>query len=384
MTLAAEHARRLNHDFIGTEHILLGLLTAPSGQIADVLSSLGADPAKIEQEIEKFVQRGPRPPTRDGSPLTPRAQRAIDFAHHEAAMLSQRIVEPEHLLIGLLREDDGVARRVLQNLGLDLNKVGPLAMRDRLEQMKLIERIVRPIRTSPAGKRQMREELLAHFQDLFEEEYEQRKDRKVAMEAALQRFGNPATLSRELDRAICASDRFRYYTERWIGWRAPESLLRFMTRVAFRAFIITAALICPLILADLLINGWNNQSPNELRAVGGVLLFLPLAQFGLGLTYFKMRDSVWGVFGSPCSLFRTFLFGVCNAMVVILCAFGFIMLANLNPIVPTFLIPPICVAAIFCAIAYFLLARLRGPLEIRDTIWALLKLDDTTPQIAAE
>ena len=123
MSLAAEHARRMKHDFVGTEHLLLGLLAEPSGEIAGLLRGLGAEPASVEAEIEKLVHHGAVALSINTLPFTPRATAAIDLANHEATMLSQRLVEPGHLLLGLLFQSDGVAGMALQNLGLNRSKL---------------------------------------------------------------------------------------------------------------------------------------------------------------------------------------------------------------------------------------------------------------------
>jgi hypothetical protein len=382
MTLASEHARRLNHDYVGTEHILLGLMSEPSGQIADLLSSLGADPARTELEIEKLIARGARPSSLAILPLTPRARVAIDLARQEATVLSQKFVEPEHLLLGLMRQDDGVAARALRNMGLDSRKTAHLVVKDRLEQMRIIERVIRPVRTAVSRKRKMREEFLSHLDGLFEEEFAQRRDRPAALAAAARRFGDPTELAAELDRTVSLRERGRYYAERWLAWQAPEPVLRFMTRVAVAVFVILAVLVVPLFTIGLLVQGWDNRSLDSLRVVAAVLLFIPAAQFGIGIIYFRMRDALWGAFGSRRSLFRAFLLAGCAGLVMLLAAFGFIALVDWNVTVPTYLIVPVCGLAILTAVAYVLLARFRGPTEIRDTAWACLKIDGEMPQIA--
>jgi Clp amino terminal domain, pathogenicity island component len=380
MMLADQHARRLNHDYIGTEHILLGLMSEPSGQIADLLGSLGAHRSSIEQEIEKLISRGQASSLPPVLPLTPRSRVAIELAHHEAAMLSQKFVEPEHLLLGLILQDDGVAARALGNVGLDSREAAHRAVQDRLAQMKIIERIVRPIRTPVARKRKMREEFLCHLDEIFQEELAQLGDRPAALAAAARRLGDPTQLSAELD-AACARQRIAFYIERWIGWQAPESVLRFMTRVAVAVFVILAALVVPPFTIGLFVGGWDSRTLDSLRVVAAVLVFIPAAQFGIGMTYFQMRDALWGAFGSRRSLFRAFFLAGCVGLAMLLAAFGFITLVDWNLMVPTYLILPVCGLAILTACAYFLLARYRGPTEIRDTAWACLKIDDADPQI---
>jgi hypothetical protein len=382
MSLAEAHARRLNHDYVGTEHILLGLMSEPSGQIADLLSSLGADPARTELEIEKLIARGAQPSSVAVVPLTPRAKVVIDLARQEASVLSQKFVEPEHLLLGLMRQDDGVAARALRNMGLDSRQTAHLAVKDRLEQMRIIERLIRPVRTGVARKRKMREEFLSHLDGLFEEECAQLHDRPAALATAARRFGNPAELAAELDRAVSWRDRGAFYVERWIGWQAPESVLRYVTRVSAVSFVILAVILVPLLVVNLALRGWDKESADALRVVAALLLLMPAAQFGTGLSYFKMRDALWGVFGSRRSSFKAFLFAGCNALVVILAGFGFIAMESWNLALPPYQALVICGVAILSAVAYALLARFRGPTEIRDTAWVCLKIDGDGRQIA--
>jgi hypothetical protein len=122
MQLANLEARRLRHEYIGTEHILLGLVREGSGVAAHVLKNLGIDLHKIRLEVGKIVLCGPD--TVYGVfPLTPRAKKVIEHAIDEARNLNHNYVGTEHVLLGLLREHDGVAAIVLQNLGLTLEKV---------------------------------------------------------------------------------------------------------------------------------------------------------------------------------------------------------------------------------------------------------------------
>jgi hypothetical protein len=380
MMLAGQHARRLNHAYVGTEHILLGLMSEQSGQIADLLSSLGAGPTRMEQEIEKLIAPGPAIPLPQDLPLTPRAKTAIELASHQAAMLSEKCVEPGHLLLGLILLDDGVAAQALRNAGLDSRQAAHLAVKDRLEQMKIIERIVRPMRTPVARKRKMREEFLAHLEELYEEEHARLHDRPAALAAAAVRFGDPAKLSAELDGAVSLSDRATFYAERWLMWRAPEPALAYTTRVAVAAFLICAVAVLPAFVLGLFMQGIGENWLGPLRAVAAFLVFMPAAQFGLGLSYLKLRDALWGVFGSRKSLLRAFSFAGVNALVVMVCGLGFIAMADWNLAVPEKFIPSVALAGLLAAMTYGIAARFRGPREIRDTFWALLKIDGDVSQ----
>ena len=123
MALANQEAQRFNHEYIGTEHILLGLVKEGSGVGANVLKNLDIDLRKVRLEVEKLVKPGPEMVTMGKLPQTPRAKKVIEYAIEEARNLNHNYVGTEHLLLGLLREHDGVAAQVLMNLGLKLDQV---------------------------------------------------------------------------------------------------------------------------------------------------------------------------------------------------------------------------------------------------------------------
>ena len=123
MQLANQEAQRFNHEYIGTEHILLGLVKEGSGVAANVLKNLDIDLRKIRLEVEKIVQSGPDMVTMGKLPQTPRAKKVIEYSVEEARNLNHNYVGTEHLLLGLLREQEGVAAQVLMNLGLKLEDV---------------------------------------------------------------------------------------------------------------------------------------------------------------------------------------------------------------------------------------------------------------------
>src|SRR5690606_26601155 len=140
--LARQEAQKFNHEYIGTEHILLGLILEGSGVAATVLRNMDVDLRKIRLEIEKLVQQGPQVMTAPSKlPFTPRAKRVIDLAKEEAATLNHEHVGTEHLLLGLLRENEGIAAQVLMNLGVRLDEV-------REEVLELLS----PDANAPEGK----------------------------------------------------------------------------------------------------------------------------------------------------------------------------------------------------------------------------------------
>jgi ATP-dependent Clp protease ATP-binding subunit ClpC len=123
MQLANSEAQRFNHDYVGTEHLLLGLVKEGSGVASNVLKNLDVDLRKIRVEVEKIVQSGPDMVSMGKLPQTPRAKKVLEYAFEEARNLNHNYVGTEHLLLGLLREQEGVAAQVLMNLNLKLEDV---------------------------------------------------------------------------------------------------------------------------------------------------------------------------------------------------------------------------------------------------------------------
>src|SRR6202451_3440086 len=123
MQLANQEAQRFNHEYIGTEHILLGLVKEGTGVAANVLKNLDIDLRKIRLEVEKIVQAGPDMVTMGKLPKTPRAKKVIEYSIEEARNLNHNYVGTEHLLLGLLREQEGVAAHGLVELGVKLEEV---------------------------------------------------------------------------------------------------------------------------------------------------------------------------------------------------------------------------------------------------------------------
>ncbi len=122
IVLAQEEAQRLGNNYIGTEHILLGIISEGESLAAKVLETLGVNLAKVRQEVEAIVGRGGQTVQQE-MVFTPRAKRVIELAFEEARQLNHNYIGTEHLLLGLIREGEGVAARVLTNLGVDPAKV---------------------------------------------------------------------------------------------------------------------------------------------------------------------------------------------------------------------------------------------------------------------
>ena len=123
MAMAHQEAQGFNHEYLGTEHVLLGLVKQGAGAGATVLKHHDIDLHKVRMEVEKLVKRGPNMVPTGKLPLTPRAKKVIKYAIEEARSLNHNYVGTEHLLLGLLREEDGIAAEVLMNLGQKLEDV---------------------------------------------------------------------------------------------------------------------------------------------------------------------------------------------------------------------------------------------------------------------
>lgn len=122
MALANQEAQRHNHEYLGTEHILLGLIRDGRGVGANVLRAMNVNLSAVCKEIDKLVKPGPDAVTLGKLPQTPKTMKVIEYAIMEARSLRHNYVGTEHLLLGLLREVDGVAAQVLMNMGVDLSK----------------------------------------------------------------------------------------------------------------------------------------------------------------------------------------------------------------------------------------------------------------------
>jgi ATP-dependent Clp protease ATP-binding subunit ClpC len=129
LSLAQEEAQRFNHNYIGTEHILLGLVKESDGAAARILISLSLELNKVRSAVEFIIGRGERRPSPGEIGLTPRAKKVIELAVDEARRLNQQFIGTEHLLIGIMREGEGVASGVLESLGLTLDKIRSEATR---------------------------------------------------------------------------------------------------------------------------------------------------------------------------------------------------------------------------------------------------------------
>jgi ATP-dependent Clp protease ATP-binding subunit ClpC len=132
VVLAQDEARLLDHNYIGTEHILLGLVHEGEGVAAKAMAALGISLEAVRQQVEQIIGRGQQAPS-GHIPFTPRAKKVLELSLRESLQLGHDYIGTEHILLGLLREGEGVAAQVLVRLGADLNRV-------RQEVIKLLRR----------------------------------------------------------------------------------------------------------------------------------------------------------------------------------------------------------------------------------------------------
>src|SRR5437762_2696630 len=122
LQLARKEADRFNHNYVGTEHLLLGLIKLGQGVAVNVLQKMGLDLETVRMEVEKQVGSGPETKMVGNIPYTPRVKKVLALAGKEAKALNHSYVGTEHILLGLLREGEGVAARVLKSLEVDINR----------------------------------------------------------------------------------------------------------------------------------------------------------------------------------------------------------------------------------------------------------------------
>jgi hypothetical protein len=367
---AGQIARELNHTYIGTEHLLLALLDQRDALSA--IRALGADESRIRAEIAALVPCGTEAAAATNLALTPRANRAMGYADSICRALESRRLETGHLLLGLIHEPDGVAGVVMRKAGLTYDQVRGEVFKIRLAQMRIVERAVRPVRADGRTRRKMRDELLAHLIAIYEEERARLSEPAAAMREAAKRFGSPDELSRELDRSQPIGGRIGYSIARRFGWRAPESAVAYLRRVAIHSFI-GMGIFAAVALGIIGLLGrfdWIGC-----RVLLGMVLLLPVDQFLIGLLYFKMRDALHGAFGQPKSLSRVGGYALLSALIIPITAPLFVLMTQLNLGGILTNIPLLAGLALWTVLATLLQAKWHGRAEIVDTVWECLDLN---------
>ena len=180
LSLAQEEAQRFNHTYIGTEHILLGLVRETDGVAAKVLNNLGVELNKVRSAVEFIIGRGERTPSGEIG-LTPRAKKVIELAVDEARRLNHNYIGTEHLLIGLMREGEGVPAGVLESLGVTLDKI-------RAETSRILSQNVQQSQSSGSGRSTSRTPTLDQLGiDLTQAARSGKLDETVGREQEIQR-----------------------------------------------------------------------------------------------------------------------------------------------------------------------------------------------------
>ena len=154
LAMAREEAERLRHEYVGTEHILLGLIREPVGVSAAVLQNLSLDLDEVQQKVEETVKKGRSGQTTGPDlPYTSRAKKVLELAMSEARELNHTYVGTEHILLGLLREEKGIAAQVLMQLGLSVESVRAESLRLLGTPMRKRRRPLAPTSPIPPGPR---------------------------------------------------------------------------------------------------------------------------------------------------------------------------------------------------------------------------------------
>jgi ATP-dependent Clp protease ATP-binding subunit ClpC len=128
IVLAQNEARSLDHDYVGTEHILLALMEEGTGVGAKALEAMQITTETVREKVEEITGRGQVPPRKGHIPFTPAAKKVLEFSLREALQLGHTYIGTEHMLLGLVREGEGVAGQVLASLGADLNRTRELVI----------------------------------------------------------------------------------------------------------------------------------------------------------------------------------------------------------------------------------------------------------------
>ncbi len=245
-----------------------------------------------------------------------------------------------------------------------------------ISQMKIVERVVRPLLASNARKRKIRDELLIHLSATYDEELARHNDPFAALAAAGKRFGSPAELTAELQATVPWIEQAEARLEPIFGWRAPETALRWMVRMGFQMGLLMAIACAAASIFALREFGWTSNVWLAIRPLVASMIVLPLSVAMSGFCHFKMRDHIFGVFGSRKSWGQAIAWAMFLAVATVACGFTFLTVAygGFSPAAAGFY--PCIAAGIIWAMGMLVFARIGGPQEIRDTVWAILDLKD--------
>ena len=249
------------------------------------------------------------------------------------------------------------------------------ARQERLMHMKIVERTVRQVRATTARKLKMREELLAHLAEIFEEEKSKHPHAVEATRAAASRFGNPSELACELQATVPRFERYEATLNHWFGWRAPETptqyLLRTTAQIACLMMIVTLT-AAAVYVAKL---GWSKSALIGMRPILVTQFIIPVAFLLLGALYLEQRNTWFGVFGRPRSMRRLLLVSILFVLVVTACSCVIAGFSRWGVESVLFGILPFLGIGFVAAVGSLVIARFNGPDEIRETLWANLDLE---------
>ena len=202
-------------------------------------------------------------------------------------------------------------------------------------------------------------------------------DPDAALKAAAERFGTPADLARELQGALPAHERVSDFIERFVQYRAPESAARYSLRMAKHTLVALFAICTFVTFAIFLRYGWTPEVQTLARVLAAITFATPPAQYVVWLTYIKLRDALWGAFGSRKSPLRVFALDALIAAIGVIYLLAITAVTRLGVFAMKLDVLWTCTwMSMLAAVAFLVLARTSGPNEIRDTQFALLDLAD--------
>jgi hypothetical protein len=242
------------------------------------------------------------------------------------------------------------------------------------ELMIHVEKAVRPVRASGGRKDRMRRELLAHLTEIYQTELKRLGNEAAAHEQAIQRFGAPADLTRELQDSVGWGERCAFAMERWFGWRAPESAARYTFRMAVQLFLLISVLAALAFVPVLIFEGQAADMMIRLRLAFSFVFLCSADVFLLGLLYFKMRDRLLGGLGVQRSWRHVAVYGMLSILVFLANGFSFGFLGIGDAAEGWKLMAYGAPFALGVPLWMGLIARFHGPGQIRHTEWECLDI----------
>ena len=240
------------------------------------------------------------------------------------------------------------------------------------EFMVHVERIVRPIQVIDDRKDRMREELLAHLNAAFEAELVRQPDAEFAKKQAIANLGDPAQLRKELEATVSRGGRAKAQFERLLSWHAPEPAWHFTLRIGIIVGLSTAILVSVIVL--IVLSSVALPALGVLRMLAPLAFLLGLNVFVLGLLYFKTRDSLLGAFGVQKSWFYVAMYLAASALTTEISLLFFLWSVSGEIWGGADLFFGRSLICMVLPLLGLLVARVRGPQEIRHAIWECLDI----------